>query len=124
MPAQAYLTLRGFVLMLHLLFNLWVVFGAIATRERPLAAWLHILSVLYGTVMENVAWPCPLTVMEKWLLAKAGVVPYQGGFLIHYLQAIVSPQIPIVILRLGAILVCLVNLWIYAHRYSRARRHA
>jgi hypothetical protein len=48
MTADVYLALAMAVLAAHLLFNLWVVFGAAAMRRRPKLAGLHIGSVLYG----------------------------------------------------------------------------
>jgi hypothetical protein len=35
--------------------------GWIVTRNRPVLRWLHILSLLYSILIENVPWPCPLT---------------------------------------------------------------
>ncbi len=112
------------VLVLHLLFNLWFVFGALVTRDRPLLERLHILSLLYGAVMENVSWSCPLTVAEKWCLAMAGETPYHGEFLVHYLQTLVSPNFPVRLLGLGAIGICLINLAVYARRHMVLQRHA
>jgi hypothetical protein len=119
-----FLLLAGSVLVLHLLFNVWVVCGAFVTNGRPTIERLHILSLFYGVVMENVSWPCPLTVAQKWFLMKAGQVPYQGDFLLHYLQTVVAPGFPLELLRWGAIGVFLVNLAVYARRYARTHRHA
>lgn len=112
------------ILFVHLLFNLWFVFGALVTRGRPLLERAHILSLLYGAVMENVSWSCPLTVAEKWCLAMAGEIPYSGDFLVHYLQSLVSPNFPVRLLGGGAIVVCVVNLAVYARRHMILHRHA
>ena len=117
--ADVFLVMAGFVLVLHLLFNLWVVFGAVFTNGRPMLERLHLLSLFYGVVMENVALACPLTIAQKWCVAKAGGVPYQGGFVLHYLQAVVAPSFPLELLRWGAIGVLLVNLAVYGRRYAR-----
>ncbi len=122
--ADFYLLLAGCVLVLHLLFNIWVVAGAFVTNGRPTLERLHILSLFYGVVMENVSWPCPLTVAQKWCLMKAGAVPYQGDFILHYLRAVVAPDFPLALLRWGAIGVFLVNMAVYARRYARTHRHA
>lgn len=121
---EAFVLLAGLVLIVHLLFNAWVVAGALVTEGRPTLERLHILSLFYGAVMENVSWPCPLTVAQKWFMAKAGRIPYQGDFVIHYLRAMVAPNFPLVLLRWGAIGVLVVNLGIYARRHLRLRRHA
>lgn len=121
---EVFIALAMLVLLIHLLFNAWVIGGALVTSGRPTLERLHILSLLYGAVMENVAWPCPLTLAQKWLMAKAGEVPYEGDFLLHYLRALVSPSFPISLLRWGAIALLVVNLWIYARRHLRPRKHA
>ena len=61
------------VLVLHALFLLWVVFGALIARSRPVLRWLHILSLVWGILTELTPWPCPLTILENWLEARAGV---------------------------------------------------
>jgi hypothetical protein len=119
-----FLLVAGFILVLHLLFNVWVVGGAFVTNGRPTLERLHILSLFYGVVMENVSWPCPLTVAQKWCLTQAGQVPYQGDFILHYLQTVVAPSFPLALLRWGAIGIFLVNLAVYARRYARTHRHA
>ena len=124
MTAGPYFLLAILVLGVHVLFNAWVVLGAAVTRERPLLARVHILSAIYGAVIENAPWPCPLTVGETWCEARAGMAPYQGSFLLHYLDVLVYPHIPPGLLRLGAIGVCLANLAIYAGRCRRQRHHA
>ncbi|HVB98848.1 MAG TPA: DUF2784 family protein [Candidatus Dormibacteraeota bacterium] len=121
---QLFLALAALVLFVHLLFNAWVVAGALVTSGRQTLERLHILSLFYGAVMENVSWPCPLTLVQKCFLLKAGKTPYQGDFLVHYLQAVVSPNFPLELLRWGAIGVLVMNLGIYAHRYMRLRSHA
>ena len=109
------------VLVLHLLFILWVAFGALFTRRRPLLRWFHIASLTYGILLEILEWSCPLTPMENWLRGRAGVPTYQGGFLLHYLDAVVYPDVPPSLLVLCAVAVCLFNLGVYAVRFRRRR---
>jgi hypothetical protein len=109
------------VLGLHLLFILWVMFGAIVARRRPLLRWLHIICLLWGILIELVPWPCPMTLLENWLEARAGVAPYQGGFLLHYLDALVYPNISPMLLTIAGIVVCAANLGFYAVIFARPR---
>ena len=111
------------ILSLHALFILWVVFGAILTRSRPVLRWLHIASLVWGILTELLPWPCPLTLFENWLEAKAGVEPYRGGFLLHYLDKFVYPEISATILTVAGVHVCLVNLAFYARQMWIARSH-
>jgi hypothetical protein len=105
-----------------MLFILWVVFGALLTLSRPVLRWLHIVSLVWGILTELLPWPCPLTVLENWLEAKAGVQPYQGGFLLHYLDKVVYPDISASALTVAGVLVCVLNLAVYGRRMWIGRR--
>jgi hypothetical protein len=116
-----YSALAVFVLFLHALFIVWVVFGAFVTHSRPILRWLHIASLVWGILTELLPWPCPLTVLENWLEAKAGVQPYEGGFLLHYLDKLVYPDISATVLTVAGVLVCALNLALYARQMWIAR---
>jgi hypothetical protein len=101
------------VLFLHALFIVWVIFGAFLTRSRPLLRWLHIASLVWGILIEFLPWPCPLTFLENWLEGNAGIQPYQGGFLLHYLDKLVYPDVSATALTVAGVIVCCVNLAFY-----------
>ena len=116
------------VLGLHLLFNLWYVFGALITKGRPRLEVLHIASLFYGVIAENATFQCPLTLLEKWCQSHAGFIPYNGVFELYYLRVLVNPSFPLWLLQYGAVGVFLVNVAIYARRfalrYAASHRHA
>ena len=116
-----YSLLATVVLGLHLVFIMWVIFGALLTRRRPLLRWLHLASLVWGILVEILPWPCPLTPAENWLRTHAGVSAYQGGFLLHYLDAMVYPDVSSGLLTVGGVAVCLFNLAIYVVRFRRRR---
>ena len=120
-PSGVYSTLAVFVLILHALFIVWVVFGAFVTRSRPILRWLHIVSLIWGILTELLPWPCPLTLLENWLEAEAGVQPYQGGFLFHYMDKLVYPDISATVLTVAGVLVCVLNLALYGRQMWIAR---
>ena len=117
-----YSALAVFVLFLHTLFIVWVVFGAFVTRSRPILRWLHIASLVWGILTELLFWPCPLTVLENWLEAKAAVQPYEGGFLLHYLDKLVYPDISAIVLTIAGVVICALNLAFYGRQILIARR--
>jgi hypothetical protein len=119
--ANFYAGLAVCILLLHSLFILWVVFGALLTRSRPLLRWLHIASLVWGILTELLPWPCPLTVLENWLEGKAGVQPHQGGFLLHYLDKLVYPDISATVLTVAGVFVCVLNLVLYGWQMWIAR---
>jgi cytochrome c biogenesis protein CcdA len=112
------------VLMVHLGFILWVIFGAVFTRSRKWLAWAHGICVVYGLVIELAPWPCPLTLAENWFEIRAGRTPYRGPFLLHYLDAIVYPAVPPQILIWGAAIVLIANAIVYWRRIRPAGRPA
>lgn len=109
-----YSALAASVLGLHLLFILWVIFGVLVARSRPLVRWLHISSLIWGILIEVLPWPCPLTLVENWLESKARIEPYRDGFILHYLDALVYPNIAPLLLTVVGELVCVLNLALYA----------
>jgi hypothetical protein len=55
-----------------------------------------------------------------------GASSYQGGFLLHYLDAIVYPNLPAWVVTSAGVAVCVLNLEIYGRRFQQAllrRRH-
>lgn len=111
------------VLLLHGLFIVWVVFGGIAVIARPLLAWLHLPAVAWAVWISWSGSTCPLTPLEQSLRRAAGQAGYEGGFIEHYLTAVIYPQGLTVDLQLlfGAIVLG-INLALYAVAITRAAR--
>ena len=108
------------VLSLHLLWCVWVLLGWTLNRGRPLLRTLHIASLFYAIVVESVSWlPCPLTLTETWLEARAGIEPARGPFLVRVLDAVVYPDLPEWLVVGGAVVVCVAILGVYLRRYIR-----
>lgn len=116
---EAYAALAAAVLLLHLLFILWVIFGALLIGRSLCLRRLHLVSLFWGIFIETTPWSCPLTALENALESRTGVQPYQGGFLLHYLDAIVYPNIPAATLTIIAVVVCGLNLSFYALRFGK-----
>jgi hypothetical protein len=114
------------VLLVHLLWCAWVLLGWTITRARPVLRTLHIASLVYAIVIESVPWPpCPLTVAENWLEARAGIEPARGPFLVHILDATIYPNVPEWLIVGAAVLICAAILatyiWRYLHRDANGR---
>lgn len=115
-------SLPALALAIHLGWILWVIFGALLTRGRPWLTGFHLASLLWGIVVEVGPWPCPMTLLEQSLESRAGLSSYSGSFLVHYLDAIVYPDIPEATLTACAVAVCGVNLAVYGIRLARTLR--
>jgi len=97
-----------------------VLLGWTVMRRRGRLRTLHIASLIYAIVIELVPWPpCPLTVAESLLEARAGIEPAHGPFLVHLLDAVVYPDLPEWFVVGRAVLVCVAVLWVYLRRYLR-----
>jgi hypothetical protein len=105
------------ILSVHLLWILWVIFGAFWTRGRIFLTAFHILSLVWGIVVELSPLPCPLTMAEQFFEGKAGAEAYRGAFLPHLLDRLVYPNLPEVLLVAVGVAVCAVNLGVYAWRF-------
>jgi hypothetical protein len=107
------------VLAIHLAWIAWVIFGWPVARNRPWLRWLHFASLVYGIFIEMAPWPCPLTLLEQYLESLAGIAPYRGPFLVHYLDAVVYPDVPEGVLVTFAVVVCGANLFLHVRRLRR-----
>ena len=116
MVAGLYRAMAASVLSLHAAYIAWVISGAFFTRGRPRLAVLHVATLVYSVIIEIFGFRCPLTTLETWLDMRGGVSTYRGPFLVHYLDAVVYPNIPPKLLIAGAVAVYVLNLWIYARR--------
>ena len=117
---QPFAVLAALVLLAHLAWILWVIFGWTLTRHRPVLTVFHIVSLIWGIAVEAGPWPCPLTIAEQWLESRAGSNPYRGSFVIHYLAALIYPNLPEALLTWVGAGVCILILAIYADRFRRA----
>ena len=108
------------VLMIHVAFVLFVVFGGLLVFRWPRAAWIHLPAAAWGVGIEAVGGICPLTPLENVLLRAAGREGYSGDFIERLLADLLYPggltrsdQLLLAGLALG------VNLLVYALVWRR-----
>lgn len=107
--------------LLHFAFILFVVFGGLLVLRWPRLMWVHLPAAVWGALIEFAGWYCPLTTWENDLLRRAGRAGYSGGFVEHYLFAIIYPdgltratQIAI------GVIVLAINTAVYVRLFQRA----
>ena len=110
------------VVLVHFLFVVFVVLGALALLRWPKLVWLHLPALTWAVLLELFGWICPLTPLENYFLELAGETTYAGGFISHYIEPILYPagltrEIQI---WLGTSL-AVFNLAIYAFAFSKKR---
>jgi hypothetical protein len=120
---MAYSLFADLVLILHLMFVLYVLFGGLLALKWRRAAWLHLPGVAWGAFVEFSGLICPLTPLENWLRAHAGKPGHSGDFVDRYLRPLLYPDMLTrdVQLALG-VLVLVVNLGIYGWLWRARRR--
>ncbi|MFC3457814.1 DUF2784 domain-containing protein [Massilia haematophila] len=110
------------VLLLHLAFVLFVVFGALLVARRPVLAWLHLPAAAWGFFVEFSGRGCPLTAWENLLRVRAGLAGYEGGFIEHHVLRLLYPAGLTRELQLAlAAAVVIVNLLLYGWVFLRSR---
>jgi hypothetical protein len=122
-----YRILADAVLVLHLAFIAFALLGGLLVLRAPRLAWLHLPVVAWAAGIAFLGGICPLTPLENRLRAMGGEAGYGGGFIEHYLAALIYPEglTRGVQAALGA-LVLAVNLVAYYRlwgRRSRGDRH-
>jgi hypothetical protein len=109
----------------HLAFIVFVIFGGLLAFRRWWLAFLHLPAAVWGAFIEVSGGFCPLTPLENELRRLSGSAGYPGGFIEHYLLPVIYPsgltrEVQLVL----ALLVALVNLLAYGlvARRWRGRR--
>ena len=113
MSPQFYSILATLTLLLHLVWILWVICGVLFTRRRPLLRMVHLVSLAWGFIVQLFPVACPFTGLEQELWRRAGRTSYEGGFITHYLERIVYPDLPPWVFVVGTIVIIGGNLWIH-----------
>ncbi|HRC39620.1 MAG: DUF2784 domain-containing protein [Rubrivivax sp.] len=102
--AWPYALLADAVLVLHAGIVLFVVGGLLLVVlgnwrgwpwvNRP---WFRLAHLAAITVVVAESWlglTCPLTTLEWWLRARAGVAPYESSFIAYWLQTLLFYEAP------------------------------
>ena len=80
------------LVILHLLFILFAVFGGWLAVKWRWVLFLHLPAAAWAALIEFQGWICPLTPLEQRFRQAAGQSSYQGGFVEHYVVPIIYPE--------------------------------
>ncbi|MEE4299579.1 MAG: DUF2784 domain-containing protein [Pseudomonadales bacterium] len=99
-----YLLAADAILVVHVLFVAFVIAGLLAVCIGGLRDWAwvrdlrfrvaHLLAIGFVVAETWLGVPCPLTVWEMALRARAGHATYAGDFVQHWLQALLYYTAP------------------------------
>ena len=79
------------ILIVHFIFIIFVVFGALLFFVVKKIVFIHIPALIWGSYIELTHSICPLTYLEHWFLDKANLTIYSEGFIQNYIVPIVYP---------------------------------
>lgn len=90
--AMIYRLLADIVVIIHVAFVLFVVFGGFLLRRWPKLVYAHVPAAVWGVLIEFAGWVCPLTPLENSLRARGGQARYEGDFIEHYIIPVLYPH--------------------------------
>lgn len=86
-----YRLLASLVVLTHALYVVFVLFGGFLVWRWRWVVWLHVPAAAWGVAIEFAGWVCPLTPLENYFRARAGVAGYSDGFIDHYIMPLLYP---------------------------------
>ena len=119
---MTYRLLADLLLLLHLLFICFVLFGGFLCLKQVRWAWVHLPATLWGVWIEWSGRICPLTPMENRFRILASGQGYESGFIEHYLLPVIYPgnlTVPVQIALGGVVII--MNLVVYYIVIARRR---
>jgi len=118
-----YRTLADLVLLVHVAFIVFVLFGGLLAFRWRRAPMAHLPAAAWGAAVEFLGWICPLTPLESALRRAGDGTGYSAGFVEQYIVPLVYPAGLTRNLQavLGAIVV-VVNVVVYVLVLRRHRR--
>ncbi|MEX2467163.1 MAG: DUF2784 domain-containing protein [Gemmatimonadota bacterium] len=117
-----YALLADLVLVGHLTFLAFVIFGGLLVLRWPRAALFHIPVLAWGAWIEFSGGICPLTPLENRLRRLAGDSGFETGFIEHYLVPVIYPPGLTHAMQIGmGVALLLGNAVVYA--WAWRRRH-
>jgi hypothetical protein len=103
---QAFVALA---VVVHFAFLCYLLVGGFVALRWRRTIWLHVPVLLWGIAITTGHLDCPLTWLERWGRAKAGMAPLPpAGFIAHYIIGVLYPAswagvVPVMVLALVAV---------------------
>ncbi len=125
-----YLIVADIILLIHVLFVLFVVFGLLLILTGKIFAWgwvhnfsfriTHLVAIGVVVLQSWLGLICPLTVWEMDLRARAGDSVYEGSFIAYWMQSLLyyraEEWVFILLYTLFAVLVVASWYWVRPRR--------
>jgi hypothetical protein len=90
-------------------------------EERFLDRWVlrtvHIAGIAYAGTLAVIGRYCPVTMLENFFRRRYDPAStYPGGFLIHYIERIVYPDVPVQAILIPTVIIAVLTLVMFAVR--------
>jgi hypothetical protein len=119
-----YQTVVALVVALHFAFIGYVIIGGFLALRWRRTIWLHVPAVVWGIAIAAKRVDCPLTWVERWARARAGIAPLPtDGFIAHYVTGVIYPAGWVFGVQLASFVVVAVSWALYFRSCTRGRRH-
>jgi hypothetical protein len=106
----------------HFGFLVYLVVGGFLAGRWPRTLALHLAVVSWGVGSVVFGFPCPLTALERWGRAGAGMAPLPPeGFIAHYLTGVVYPADAVGLVQ-AAVFVAIALSWAMVWRARRGEQ--
>ena len=113
--------LANFMILLHLAWIMFLIFGFVFALIKSRIAFLHVAGLLFTFILNLMGWYCPLTYLENYLrLLHDSRATYTGSFIYNYLDCIIYPDLPEPYIRICAIIFAVLNMVGYAYLAKRS----
>lgn len=77
----------------HFGYLIYLPSGGFLALRWPRTLWLHVPAVCWGVAVVRLPLPCPLTSLEDWARAGAGLEPLpETGFIDRYVSGVMYPD--------------------------------
>ena len=87
-----YVALVWLTVATHFAFLVYLPVGGFLALRWRRTIWLHFLAVLWGIASVVLHVDCPLTTIERWARARAGLPSLPSeGFIDHYITGVIYP---------------------------------
>lgn len=107
----------------HFAFLVYLPSGGFLALRWRRGIWLHLAAVLWALASVAVGLWCPLTALEQWARAGAGMAPLSSaGFIDHYITGVVYPAAATGLVQAAVLAAVLVSWLGYALTARRAVR--
>jgi hypothetical protein len=94
MEGMGYKIAADFVVIVHLAWILFLIFGAWVGRSVTWVKWLHIGGLVFSILLQVLSWYCPLTHLEVWLRMRHDpALTYTGSFMAYYAERLVYLEV-------------------------------